>query len=284
VTSKTALSLPLLSWTRERKYGERLEGQEKDSERSFTNYHHGQNRLNLGRRGSLIPQQSNQSRIVRNKTRSYNTFPPPLPSSRAQLHSCFSTSSPLLERCRGTGNGGYGQFITHHLCHSLSLRGKTPHTLPLLQHEGSSPGRQFSTNFSNMSSVHGLQLFTNCPRVGLSTGCSPSGTGCSSVGPPRGHKPCQQTCSGMSSSLPWATGPARSLLQHGAPHGITVSFGHPPALAWGSFHRLQVQICSTVDLHGLQGNNLPHHGLHHRLQGKALCSEISSTSSPLLLH
>jgi len=25
----------------------------------------------------------------------------------------------------------------------------------------------------------------------LPTECSPSGTGCSSVGPPRGHKPCQ---------------------------------------------------------------------------------------------
>jgi len=27
-------------------------------------------------------------------------------------------------------------------------------------------------------------------------------------------------------------------------------------------------------------NNLPHHGLHHELQGKALCSDISDTSSP----
>jgi len=33
-----------------------------------------------------------------------------------------------------------------------------------------------------------------------SAGCSPSGTVCSSVGPPRGHKPCQQTCSGMGCS------------------------------------------------------------------------------------
>jgi len=39
-----------------------------------------------------------------------------------------------------------------------------------------------------------------------------------------------------------------------------------------------------VDLHGLQGENLPHHGLHHELQGKTLCSGISSTSSPLLVH
>jgi len=37
-----------------------------------------------------------------------------------------------------------------------------------------------------------------------------------------------------------------------------------------SFHGLQVDIWSTVDLHGLQGDNLPHHGLQHELQGKAL--------------
>jgi len=69
-----------------------------------------------------------------------------------------------------------------------------------------------------------------------------------------------------------------------APHGVTASFRHPPAPAWGPFHRLQVEICSTMDLHGLQGDSLPHHGLHHKLQGKTLCSGISSTSSPLLLH
>ena len=53
----------------------------------------------------------------------------------------------------------------------------------------------------------------------LSVGCSPSGTGCSSVGHPQGHKPCQQTCSGMGSSLPRSTGPGRNLLQLGIPMG-----------------------------------------------------------------
>ena len=100
------------------------------------------------------------------------------------------------------------------------------------------------------------------------------------MGPPWVYKPCQKTCSGVGSSLHGSTGPARSLLQHGAPHGVTASFRHPPALAWGPFHRLQVDICSTVDLHGLQGDSLPHHGLHHELQGKAPCSGVSSTSSP----
>jgi len=65
VPTKTALSLHLLSCTGKRKYDERLEGRDKDRERSLTNYCHGQNRLNSGRKGSLIRQKSNQSRIVR---------------------------------------------------------------------------------------------------------------------------------------------------------------------------------------------------------------------------
>jgi len=83
---------------------------------------------------------------------------------------------------------------------------------------------------------------------------------------------------------PLSTDPGRSLLQHGAPHRVTASFSHLPVPVWGPFHRLQVDICSTVDLHGLQGDNLPHHGLHHKLHGKPLCSSFSNTSSPLLLH
>jgi len=34
----------------EKKYDERLEGQDKDRERSLTNYRHQQNRLNLGKK------------------------------------------------------------------------------------------------------------------------------------------------------------------------------------------------------------------------------------------
>jgi len=50
VPTKTALSLPLLSWTGERKYDERLMGGDKDRERSLTNYCHRQNRFNSERR------------------------------------------------------------------------------------------------------------------------------------------------------------------------------------------------------------------------------------------
>ena len=68
--TKAALSLPLLNWTGERKYNERLVGQDKDRERLLSNYHHGQNRLDLGKKINLIYNQSNHSRIMRNKTKS----------------------------------------------------------------------------------------------------------------------------------------------------------------------------------------------------------------------
>jgi len=83
---------------------------------------------------------------------------------------------------------------------------------------------------------------------------------------------------------PGVISPASKPAPARAPHGVTASFRHPPTPAWGPFHGLQVEICSTMDLHGLQADNLPHHGLHHKLQGKTLCSSISSTSSPFLLH
>jgi len=41
VLTKTTLSLPLLNWTVERKYDERLEGRDKDRERSLSTYCHG---------------------------------------------------------------------------------------------------------------------------------------------------------------------------------------------------------------------------------------------------
>ena len=91
-------------------------------------------------------------------------------------------------------------------------------------------------------------------------------------------------------------GPASKVLRHGllspqghrscqepapvqAPHGVT-AFLECVRLLWlGALHRLQVCISSTMDLHGLQGDSLPHYGLHHELRGN-LCSGTWSTSSP----
>ena len=49
VPTKAALSLSLLNCRGERKYNEGLMGWGRDRERSLTNYHHGQNRVDLGK-------------------------------------------------------------------------------------------------------------------------------------------------------------------------------------------------------------------------------------------
>jgi len=48
VPSKDSLSL--LNGTGEKKYDERLVGQDRKRETPLTDYHHGQNRLNLGKK------------------------------------------------------------------------------------------------------------------------------------------------------------------------------------------------------------------------------------------
>jgi len=141
---------------------------------------------------------------------------------------------------------------------------------------GHSHGREFAMIISSVGPSHRLQLFRNCSSMGLFHGRSPSGTDCSSMGHPRVHKSCQQTCSSVASSLHRSTGPGINLLQ------CRLSTGSQPPLGihllWHEvLHRLQVDMCFTMDLHRLQWDNLPHHGLHHRLQGK-LCSCACITS------
>jgi len=149
---------------------------------------------------------------------------------------------------------------------------------------GPSHGRQFSTNFSSVSPSHGLQLFTNCSGVGPFHRVQSFRNRLLQRGSPTGSQvlPANLLRPGLLS--PWLHRSWQEPAPAQAPHRVTASFRHPPALVWGPFHGLQVGICSTVDLHGLQGDNLPHHGLHHELQGKTPCSGVSSTSSPLLLH
>jgi len=151
---------------------------------------------------------------------------------------------------------------------------------PCSSMKDSSYRRQFSTIFSKVSPIHGLQLFMNCPSMSPSHRVQSFRNRLLQRGSPTG-----------SQALPV------NLLQRGPlspqvcrywqepapvwdPHRVTASFEHPPALVWGAFHGLQVDICSTMERHGLQGKNLPHHGLHHELQGKSLCSNILGTSSP----
>jgi len=125
-------------------------------------------------------------------------------------------------------------------------------------------GRQSSINFSSVSPSHWLQFSMNCSYMGPSHGVQPFRNRLLQCGSQRGHKSYQQTCSSMGSSLHTSTGPARSLLQLGVSMG-----SQPPSdihpLRCGVLHGLQVDICSSMDLHGLRRQNLPHHGLLYRL-------------------
>ena len=108
-------------------------------------------------------------------------------------------------------------------------------------------------NFSNVSPSHRLQFFINCSSMGPFHGVqsfrnrllqrgSPAGSqvlpanllqhGLLSL---QGHRPCQELA------------PVQAI------HGVTASFGYILLLRREVLHGLQVDICSTVDLHGLQG-------------------------------
>ena len=69
VPTKAALSLPLLSWTGERKYNESLMGQDKDREvtQQLLSW---AKQTRLGEKINFIYYQSNQNRIMRNKPKS----------------------------------------------------------------------------------------------------------------------------------------------------------------------------------------------------------------------
>jgi len=106
------------------------------------------------------------------------------------------------------------------------------------------------------------------------TQCS---TNCSSTGPFHGVQSFRNRLLQYGSLMGSQVLPV-NLLQCGLPKGSQPPSGIP--LLWcGVLPGLQVEICSTVDLRGLQGHSVPHHGLLHRLQGN-LCSGAWSTSSP----
>jgi len=61
-------------------------------------------------------------------------------------------------------------------------------------------------------------------------------------------------------------------------HRLQLLSGHIHLLWRKVLHGLQLDVCSTMVLHGQQWDNLYHHGLHHGLQGN-LCSDAWTTYS-----
>lgn len=114
----------------------------------------------------------------------FKHFPPTHPFFLGlTLLKIFSTSS--TKTVQGW-HRGWCQFITHCLCHSFLLIGRTLQTLPLLQDEtppmGENPQKTSPDWVTGWSSS-----WTSPPQIS-STGCSSSGTDCSSVGYPMGSQ------------------------------------------------------------------------------------------------
>ena len=164
---------------------------------------------------------------MRNKTRSQYTFTLPFPSSPAQLHFQYSLTPPP-RWCRRQAMG-LAVSSPHIVSAAPSSSGEGLLTLFPCSSMGDSPPW---TSPAWLLPV-GCRSSWTAPAWVASMGCSPSGRGCSSIGPPGGKKSCQQTRSSVGSYFHGSTGAARSLLQHGLSMGPTASFGHPLTLAWG---------------------------------------------------
>lgn len=164
-----------------------------------------------------------------------------------------------------------GEWDLQSVCNALSLLLLPPHTAPTW---GPSQGRQFFISFFNLVPSPRLQAFNSCPSLDPSHESSLRGAACSGVvlhgvtGPTRRPALCglhSTSCGSHQEPVP---------VTHCGPHLIQ---GMSTCCGRGSSTGCSVDICSAMVLHGLQGNNLLHHGLHHGLQGN-LCSGISNIS------
>ncbi|KAK4816725.1 hypothetical protein QYF61_021599 [Mycteria americana] len=125
-------------------------------------------------------------------------------------------------------------------------------------------GLQFFTICSSVGPFHGVQSFRNRPlQCGSPTGSQvlPENLLLPGILSPQVHRSRQEPAPA------WAS------------HRVTASFGCIHLLWRGFLHGLQMDICSTISLHGTQSDSLLHHDLLHGLQGN-LCSGAWSTSCP----
>ena len=190
---------------------------------------------------------------MRNKTPNLrNTSPSPLSSSWTQFHSRFLYLLPL------SGTEGWGMGVVVSSSHVVSAAPSSSRS-SCAPAWGLSHRSQSSMNFSNVGPSHGLQFLTNCSSVGAFHRVQSFRNRLLQHGSPTG-----------SQVLP------ANLLQHGLPTESQPLLGI--YLLWhGILHGLQVDICSNVDLHGLQAHSLPR--LLHGLQGNCCFSAWSSSST-----
>jgi len=134
-------------------------------------------------------------------------------------------------------------------------------------------------NCSNVSPSHRLQFFMNCPSMGPFHRVQSFRNRLLQCGSPMGSQALPANLLRHRLLSPQVCRFCQEPAPAQAPYRVTASFGHPPASVRSPFHGLQMEICSNMDLHGLQGHCLPQHGLPCGLQGN-LCSDACSTSSP----
>jgi len=202
---------------------------------------------------------------MRNKTKSKKLFPPH-PSLLPGLNSIPDFLYILPPSA--TGRQGMGAAVSSSYVVSAAPSSSRPSPAPVW---GSSYGRQFSVNCS-----HGLQFFTNCPGVGPSHRVPSFRNRLLQRGSPTGPQALPANLLQRGLVSPWGHKSWQEPAPARAPHGVTASFGHPPALAWGP------PWAAGGDLlhHGpprAAGDSLPHHGLRHGLQGTACLTMVCST-------
>ena len=210
---------------------------------------------------NLLPIKSEQS----NEKQNLNLR---TPSSHPSLLPRLILTPNFLYLLLPSGAGGQGMGFAISSSHNVSVAPSFSHSSPAPMW-GPSHRRQSAMNFSNVAPSHRLAVLHKLLQCG---------------------------------SLPWGAVLQEQAAPARVPHGVTSPASNPaPVWAplsmgpqvlpgacsstgspWGrSF--LGASTCCSVDLLGLQGHRLPHHGLLQGLQGN-LCSSTWSTSFPLLLH
>ena len=149
---------------------------------------------------------------MRKKNTPINPFPPPLPSSQAQL------PSRILHLLRLSGAGGRGMGLAASSLRVVSAAPSSSRSCPAPAW-GPSHGRQSSTNCSSVGPSQGAQSFRN--RL-LQRGS-----------PHRVASPASKAAPARA-PLHRAASPARSLLQRGLPTGSQPPLGAIPCTAVGS--------------------------------------------------